>query len=107
MILQKVYRMMDNLGFAESTVGTRYIRDAVQMIDQHSRIMMTKDVYPALAKAYNTTPQSIERAMRHAIYKANQSPSWDYYWREYGGWNAPTNAEVVMRLAREGGFGED
>ncbi len=74
---QQLCRMMDKLGYAESTPGTQYIRDAVEIA------------------------AGMERAMRTATGKATRSPSWDFNWKELGGWNEPTNSEVIMRLLRE------
>ena len=98
---QKLIRKMDSLGFAESTQGTRYIREAVQVAHDLDRAMMCKDIYPELAKRHNTTPGAVERAMRQAVGKAMNSPFWEYQWRAIGGWGRPTNSEVIMRLLRE------
>ena len=98
---QRVIRSMDALGYAESTIGTRMIRDAVQMVADDTRAMFCKDVYPALAKKYGCKPADVERAMRTATAKAKRSPSWDFQWRALGGFNTPTNGEVVWRLVRE------
>ena len=98
---QKVMRTMDKLGYAESTVGTRYIRQAVEIAAKAAHAMMTKDIYPEIARKNGVTAYSAERAMRTATDKARRSPSWDYEWREIGGWNDPTNAEVIFRLVRE------
>lgn len=104
---QKVCRAMDALGYAESTVGTRMIRDAVQIVSENSRAMFCKDVYPALAKKYGSTPAAVERAMRTATEKARRSPSWDHHWKHLGGFNTPHNGEVVWRLVRECGAAEE
>lgn len=105
--MQKLLRTMDQLGFAESTIGTKYIREAVQTAAEHDRVMMTKHIYPALAKNHGETPAGIERAIRTAIGKATRSPMWEWAWREIGGWNEPTNSEVIMRLVREVLIDED
>ena len=94
-------RTMDKLGYAESTVGTRYIRQAVEIAANLAHAMMTKDIYPEIAKMNGVTPNAAERAMRTATEKARRSPSWEYNWREIGGWNEPTNSEVIFRLVRE------
>ena len=104
---QKIVRKMDSLGYAESTIGTRMFRDAVQMVDENSRAMFCKDIYPALAKKYGCTPSAVERAMRSATQKARRSPSWEFAWRNLGGFNTPTNGEVVWRLVRECAEGVD
>ena len=105
--MQKLYRTMNGLGFAESTIGTKYIREAVEIAAELDRVMMTKHIYPAIGKAHGETPAVVERAIRTAISKATRSPMWDWAWREIGGWNDPTNSEVIMRLTREVQMDED
>lgn len=99
-MIHEVMREMDKLGFAESTSGTTYIREAVKIAAEYDRAMMCKHIYPKLARMYQSTPAGIERAMRTAIEKAMRSPSWEFAWREIGGWGKPTNAEMVFRLLR-------
>lgn len=98
---QKLIRQMDALGFVEATVGTRYIREAVEIAHELDRAMMCKDIYPELAKRHGVTPAAVERAIRTAVAKAKGSPFWDFQWREIGGWGVTTNSEVIMRLLRE------
>ena len=98
---QKLYRTMDELGYREAMKGTEYIRLGVEMVDKDRRAMMCKDIYPGIAKATGDSPVRIERAMRAATAAAQRNPLWSMSWREIGGWNDPTNAEVIRRLARE------
>lgn len=98
---QKLTRMMDGLGFREAMIGTEMIRQAVYIVDEDRAAMMCKDVYPTIATGLGTTSARVERAMRAAVAAAQRSPAWGEAWRELGGWNEPTNSEVVRRLARE------
>lgn len=98
---QKLYKAMDGLGYRESLKGTEFIRQAAVIMATDRRAMMTKDVYPAIARAAGISPARVERAMRTATGAAMRSPGWGEAWRELGGWNHPTNAEVCARLARE------
>lgn len=93
--------LMNRLGFAESTIGTAYIRAAVEIAAEYDRAMMCKHIYPEVAKRYKTTSTAVERAMRTAIDKATRSPSWEWQWREIGGWGRPSNSEVILRILRE------
>ena len=99
--MQKVYRKMDDLGYAEATIGTRYFREAVEIAATQARAMMCKDVYPTIAARHGCKPGDVERAMRTATEKARRGPLWEWAWREMGGVNAPTNSEVIWRLVRE------
>ena len=98
---RKVNLIMDSLGFRESSIGTEYIRQAVDVVDGQRAAMMSKEVYPTLARAANVTPVSVERAIRAAKEQAMSSPYWDVAWRGIGGWGRPTNKELVCRIARE------
>lgn len=97
----KLYKTMDELGYSESLCGTRYIQSAVNLVSADRSISMMKEVYPAVARAAGTSAQRVERAMRTATEAAMRSPNWQWAWREIGGWNHPTNSEVIHRLARE------
>lgn len=98
---QKLIKTMDGLGYLESLKGTEFIRQAAGIMAADRQAMMTKDVYPAIARAAGTSPARVERAMRAATGAAMRSPGWGEAWRELGGWNHPTNSEVCARLARE------
>ena len=98
---KKCNQMLDNLGFKERYKGTEYIRAGVAMVCAQRDASMTKDIYPALARMADTTPASIERSMRTALRAAQESPVWEDEWRRLGGWDFPTNNEVLRRLARE------
>lgn len=98
---KKCNELMDGLGFKESYRGTDYFRTGVAMVCAQRNISMTKELYPALARATDTTPAAVERCMRSALEAATESPMWDYNWRRMGGWDCPTNSEVLRRLARE------
>ena len=97
----KLNKMLDDLGFRESTAGTNDIRRAVDIVADNHAAMMCKDVYPALAGGDRAEMARIERRMRGAIATAMQSPNWDNAWRNLGGWGKPTNSELIRRLARE------
>lgn len=98
---QKLYKTMDGLGYRESLKGTEYIRQGVAMIAADRRAMWCKEIYPTIARAAGESPARVERAMRAATDAAMRSPGWGEAWRELGGWDHPTNAELCARLARE------
>ncbi|MDI6602177.1 MAG: sporulation initiation factor Spo0A C-terminal domain-containing protein, partial [Thermoanaerobacteraceae bacterium] len=49
--------------------GYVYLRDAIMMVINNMDLLgaVTKELYPAIAKKYNTTSSRVERAIRHAI----------------------------------------
>ena len=64
-----VVKTLLNLGISPNTKGYRYLRDGIIICTTYdSKIALTnKFIYAQLAKEYNTTEASIERAVRHAI----------------------------------------
>jgi two-component system response regulator (stage 0 sporulation protein A) len=65
----EVTDVLSKLGMPRSIKGFSYIREAVIMSVGDPRVVssITKQIYPAVAKRFNTTPQRAERSIRHAI----------------------------------------
>lgn len=94
---------MVSLGFREITSGTAMLRCAVGYWEPG--MVITKELYPRVAKEFGSTPGRVERAMRHAIETA-----WDR--GDLGTINScfgysinpekgkPTVGEFVSRMAR-------
>ena len=98
---------MDNvlleLGHDDFNRGTAYLREAVTLY--RPGMALTKELYPALAKAHRTTPGAIERSMRHSIEKAWSRGDYHAQSRYFGysidpDTGRPTVGEYMARLAR-------
>lgn len=98
---------MDNvlleLGHDDFNRGTAYLREAVKLYEPG--MMMTKELYPAIAKAHRSTPARIERCMRHSIEKAWSRGSQDARLRYFGfsvspEMGRPRVGEYIARMAR-------
>lgn len=64
----EVSQLLHNLGIPSHIRGYKYIRDGIMIIfNSNSVSLVTKDIYPQIAKKYDTTPSRVERAIRHAI----------------------------------------
>lgn len=98
---KKLNKMMDELGFRESHLGTPMIREGVRIVDKNPDALICKDIYPVLGGGTRSGINNAERNMRAAIQSAMRNPNWGTVWRGLGGWNKPTTREVVWRLARE------
>lgn len=59
-------RLMLDLGFSEINRGTGMVRVGIRCYDQGDR-MVSKEIYPKIARVYNSTPQRVERNIRTAI----------------------------------------
>lgn len=60
--------ILHTLGVPTHVRGYQFIRDGISIIYNNDSISyVTKDIYPAIAEKYKTTPSRVERAIRHAI----------------------------------------
>lgn len=99
---EKMDRILIDLGHDEYSRGTAYIRYAVRLYEPG--MALTKEVYPAVAKRFGTTPSRAERAMRYTICKAwGRSNLWtksQYFGSAYrADLGRPAVGEYIARLA--------
>lgn len=71
--------------------------------DDKLNLLMTKNVYPKIAKIYNTTPQRVERAIRHAIETAWNKGNLDTLEKYFYSCTSPkrgkpTNSEFIYTI---------
>lgn len=64
-----ISNLLHELGIPTHVRGYQYIREGVLLLYAGDSITcsVTKDVYPSIAKKYQTTSSRVERAIRHAI----------------------------------------
>ena len=64
-----ISRKLIGLGIPTRLKGYKYILAAIEQVleDETSLEGVTKILYPDVAKKYNSTPQRVEKAIRHAI----------------------------------------
>ncbi len=64
-----VTNIIHEIGIPAHIKGYVYLRDAIMMVIDNMDLLgaVTKELYPAIAKKYNTTSSRVERAIRHAI----------------------------------------
>ena len=101
---QKLENVMLDLGHPENLSGTKYLREGVELYDA-GYTRMTKEVYPALAKAAGTTAAGVERSMRLSIASAWNRGDPDSIRQYFGNTidperGAPTVGEYLARMAR-------
>ena len=69
-ILQtKIQDMLKELGVSPNYYGYKYLQDAILMVcrNKNNKWMITVDIYPTVAKKYDTTTGRTERCIRYAI----------------------------------------
>ena len=93
--------MLQKVGVPPHVKGYRFLRDSIIWMANDNEIInaVTKELYPGIAKRYNTTASRAERAMRHAIAMAWQRGNDGI--REYFEQCKPTNAEFIATLCEQ------
>ncbi len=65
-----IAQLLSDLSIPVDCLGFKYLSFAIMLTVTEGMHMITKDVYPATARAFGTTPPAVERAMRLAISRA-------------------------------------
>jgi two-component system response regulator (stage 0 sporulation protein A) len=102
----EVTEILRKIGMPAHIKGYQYIRTGIMMAVQDITILnyITKLLYPSIAKQYNTTPSSVERAIRHAIEVAWNRGDMDALQAVFGfsispERGKPTNSEFIAQIA--------
>ncbi len=101
-----VTRHIKQVGITANIKGYHYLRDAILMVHHDFDLMsrLTTGLYASVADKYNSTPQRVERAMRHAIETAWNRGSIKVL-EDFFGYTIldtkgkPTNGEFIAMLA--------
>ena len=66
---KRISEKLRHLGVPANIHGFSYIKTAIGLIasDEDYLHGITKNLYPTIAKKYNTTWQRVERSIRHAV----------------------------------------
>ena len=103
---EQITNLFLTLGIPAHIKGYQYLREAVRMVlDDHDVInRITKELYPGIARRFDTSASKVERAMRHAIEVAwtrgrletvNQMYGYKVFKRE----DKPTNGEFIALVS--------
>ena len=65
----EITNIIHDIGVPAHIKGYMYLREAITMVVNDMELLsaVTKELYPSIAKKYNTTASRVERAIRHAI----------------------------------------
>ena len=102
----KVTQILHEIGVPAHIKGYHYLRDSIIMSVRNPEIInaVTKQLYPAVAKKYDTTSSRVERAIRHAIEVAWDRGNVDIL-NSYFGYTIqtdrgkPTNSEFIAMIS--------
>jgi two-component system response regulator (stage 0 sporulation protein A) len=102
----QVTDILHEIGVPAHIKGYHYLRDAIMMSVENPKIInaVTKKLYPAVAKEYETTSSRVERAIRHAIEVAWDRGDVDVLNSYFGytihnGRGKPTNSEFIAMIS--------
>jgi len=66
---ERISHIFITVGIPAHIKGYQFLRSAIKLAVENPSIInsITKQLYPAIAKQFATTPSKVERAIRHAI----------------------------------------
>jgi len=103
---ERITSIFLTIGIPAHIKGYHFLREAIKMVVENNDIInrITKELYPGIAKKFNTTPSKVERAIRHSIDVAwsrgkveniNQLFGYTVYDKN----DKPTNGEFIALVA--------
>ncbi len=108
---EQITNLFLTIGIPAHIKGYQYLREAVRMVmNDHDLInRITKELYPGIAKRFDTSPSKVERAMRHAIEVAWNRGRLDavnqmYGYRVFAAEDRPTNGEFISLVSEKISF---
>jgi two-component system response regulator (stage 0 sporulation protein A) len=103
---EKITSIFLMIGIPAHIKGYQFLREAVRMVIEHSDVInrITKELYPSIAKRYDTSSSKVERAIRHAIEVAWSRGKIDnlnqiFGYTIYAKGDKPTNGEFIALVA--------
>ena len=103
---EQITNLFLTIGIPAHIKGYQYLREAVRMVlDDHDLInRITKELYPGIARRFDTSASKVERAMRHAIEVAWARGRLDavnqmYGYRVFAPEDRPTNGEFIALVS--------
>ena len=102
----EITSIIHEIGVPAHIKGYMYLREAITMVVNDMELLsaITKELYPSIAKKYNTTASRVERAIRHAIEVAWSRGKVDTINQLFGYTvhttkGKPTNSEFIAMIA--------
>ena len=102
----RISQVLHELGMPAHLKGYSQARYAIELVVHNPYMVdaVTKELYPTVAKAFNTTPSRVERAIRHAVEVAWDRGDLDTLQRFFGYTvsnirGKPTNSEFIALIA--------
>ena len=101
-----ITKTLHELGVPSHIKGYQYIREGITLVYKRPDIVggITKELYPEIAKKFDSTVSRVERAIRHAIEVSWNRGNWDLMEEIFGhsvdiDKAKPTNSEFIVTIA--------
>lgn len=101
-----ITKTLHELGVPSHIKGYQYIREGISLIYENPDMIggITKELYPEVARKYQTTVSRVERAIRHAIEVSWNRGNWQLMEDIFGhsvdiDKAKPTNSEFIVTVA--------
>ncbi len=101
-----ITKILHELGVPSHIKGYQYIREGISVIYENPNVVggITKELYPDIAKKFDTTVSRVERAIRHAIEVSWNRGNWKLMEEIFGhsvdiDKAKPTNSEFIVTVA--------
>ena len=105
---EQITNLFLTLGIPAHIKGYAYLREAVHMVIENRGVInrITKELYPGVARRFDTSASKVERAMRHAIEVAWSRGRLDtvnkmYGYKVFDAMDKPTNGEFISCVAEK------
>ena len=105
---ERITNLFLTLGIPANIKGYQYLREAVHMVLENRDVInrITKELYPGIARRFDTSASKVERAMRHAIEVAWSRGRLDtvnkmYGYKVFDAMDKPTNGEFISCVAEK------
>ncbi len=101
-----ITKILHELGVPSHIKGYQYIREGITVLFDKPEVIggITKELYPDIAKKFDTTVSRVERAIRHAIEVSWNRGNWQLMEEIFGhsvdiDKAKPTNSEFIVTVA--------
>ena len=106
---KQITNIIHKIGVPPHIKGYNFLREGIKMVIENVDLLgaVTKELYPDIAKEFNTTSSRVERAMRHAIEVAWNRGDTKLISQLFGytlmpdNKNKPTNSEFIAVIAEK------
>ena len=103
---EQITSLLLTIGIPAHIKGYQYLREAVRMVIEDRDVInrITKELYPGVARRFDTSASKVERAMRHAIEVAWARGRLDtvnkmYGYKVFDALDKPTNGECISCIS--------